>query len=116
MTTFEAALSPAVNRYKVLTSAQREVIAYLHIAHGPRFSKLKNKRRVKIHRMIYSENFLIPIPGLDQPVKPQTIFVLVDAADEPPSKIFVRRLIDRALEDGLLYSLAKVLADLRDFA
>jgi hypothetical protein len=49
--------------------------------------------------MIYTEHFLIPISRLDQPVKPQTIFVLVDTADEPSRKIFVRRLIDRALED-----------------
>lgn len=66
--------------------------------------------------MIYTENFLIPIPRLDQPVKPQTVFVLVDAADEPPRKILVRRLIDRALEYGLLHSLAEVLAHLRDSA
>jgi hypothetical protein len=59
----------------------RETISFLSIAHGSRSAESKNKRRVKIHRMIYAENFLIPIPRLDQPVKPQAIFVLVDATD-----------------------------------
>ena len=94
----------------------RETISSPSIAHGSRSPESKNKRRIEIHRMIYAEHFLVPIPRLDQPVKSQTIFVLVDAADEPPRKILIRRLIDRALEHRLLHSLAEVLAHLRDSA
>jgi hypothetical protein len=94
----------------------RETISYPSITHGSRSPESKNKRRLEIHRMIYTKNFLIPIPRFDQPVKPQTIFVLVDAADEPPRKILVRSLIDRAFEYGLLHSLAEVLTDLRHSA
>jgi hypothetical protein len=66
--------------------------------------------------MVNPKHFLIPIPRLDQSVKPKAIFVLIDASDEPPRKIFVRRLIDRALEDGLLHALAEVLTHQRDSA
>lgn len=67
----------------------RETVLCQRIAHGSRSPKSKNKRRLEIHRIIYTKHFLIPIPRLDQPVKFQTVFILINAAGEPACKIFV---------------------------
>jgi hypothetical protein len=76
-------------------------------------SALHNKRSLKVHRAAQTERLKMIFFGFDKPVKPETIFSFIDTFDELPGKFLILRLIERALEHGLLHSLAKVLAHLR---
>ena len=113
---FQSSLRPHKVSYFCRTNKLRETMSCQRIAHGSRSPESKNKRRLEIYRMIYTEYFLIPISRFYQPVESQAIFILVDAVDEPRVRSSYVGLIDRTLEDGLLHALTEVLAHLRDSA